>query len=85
MLKAIDAKVFCCILLFTEPRVGKARAGKLEEDASSHRNCKYIYPLLSSKVAAAAAAIQYSFVVDRADRALSQLTSPIRAFQVALI
>ena len=84
MLKAIDAKVFCCILLFTEPRVGKARAGKLEEDASSHRNCKYIYPLLSSK-AAAAAAILYSFVVDRADRALSQLTSPIRAFQVALI
>ena len=83
MLKALDSKVFCCILLFTEPRVGKARAGKLEEDSSSHRTYKSIYSLLSSK--AAAAAILYSFVVDRADRAVRHLTSPMRAFQVALI
>ena len=66
MLKATDAKVSCCILLFTEARVGKARVGKLEEDARSHRNCKCVYSLLISKAAAAAAMLD-SLVVDEAD------------------
>lgn len=84
MLKATDAKVSCCILLFTEARVGKARVGKLEEDARSHRNCKCVYSLLTSK-AAAAAAMLYSLVADGADIAGRQLASPTRAFQVVLI
>ena len=84
MLKADDAKVSCCILLFTEHRVGEARAGKLEEDARSHRNCKCVYSLLTSKVAAAAAML-YFLVVDQADMAVRQLTPPTRAFQVVLI
>ena len=31
--------------LFAEPRVGKARAGKLEENSRSCRNCRHVYSL----------------------------------------
>lgn len=44
--------------------------GKLEEDARSHRNCKCVYSLLTSK---AAAAMLYSLVADGADIAGRQL------------
>ena len=40
----------CCIslcTLFAEPRIGKARAKRLEEDSGSRRNCRHIYSLLS--------------------------------------
>ena len=33
--------------LFTEPRVGKAWAERLEEDGRSHRNCRHIYSLMA--------------------------------------
>lgn len=48
--------LFTLFTLFAEPRVGKARAKKLEEDARSHRKCRHVYSLLAD-VAAVAAAI----------------------------
>ena len=37
--------------LFTEPRVGKACAKSLEGDLRSHRNCRYVYSLLTGTTA----------------------------------
>ena len=48
----IVSLILFIVLLFTpsapfiEPRVGKARAKRLEEDAKSHWNCRCIYALL---------------------------------------
>ena len=38
-------------ILFTEPRVGKAQAKRLEEDLRSHRNCRHVYSLLAGMAA----------------------------------
>ena len=43
--------VFTLFALFTEPRVGKARAKSLEEDARICRKCRHIYSLLAGVVA----------------------------------
>ena len=40
--------------LFVEPRVGKPRTKKLEEDARSCRNCRHVYSLLAGIAAIAA-------------------------------
>ena len=37
--------------LFAEPRVGKARAGKLEESSRSRRNCRHVYSLQTGAAA----------------------------------
>ena len=50
--------LFTLCTLFTEPRVCKVQAQRLEEDAKSHRNCRHIYSLLADS-AAIAAAITY--------------------------
>ena len=47
--------LFTLSTLFAEPRVGKERAKRLEEDARSCRNCRYVYSLLTGKAAVAAA------------------------------
>ena len=47
----------CCIslcALFTEPRVAKMWAKRLERDSKSHRNCRHIYSLLAGAAAVAA-------------------------------
>ena len=43
--------LFTVFTLFTEPRVGKARAKSLEEDARICRKCRHIYSLLAGVVA----------------------------------
>ena len=59
--------------LFTEPRVSKVGAGKLEENSRSPRNCKHVYSLLSGTAAAAADNAVFSpLVVDPVDTALTQ-------------
>ena len=45
--------LFTLLAQFTEPRVGKARAKRLEEDLRSRRNCKYFYCLLADAAAIA--------------------------------
>ena len=47
--------LFTLFALFTEPRVGIARAKRLEESSRSHRNCRHIYSLLADAAAVAAA------------------------------
>ena len=53
----IVSLILFIVLLFTpsapfiEPRVGKARAKRLEEDARNHWNCRCIYSLLVVKAA----------------------------------
>ena len=47
--------LFTLCTLFTEPRVGKVQAQRLEEDAKSHRNCRHSYSLLADSAAIAAA------------------------------
>ena len=40
----VKARLSCCIslcVLFDEPMEGKARAGKLEENSRSNRNCRH--------------------------------------------
>ena len=39
--------------LFTEHRIGKAQAKRLEEDSRSHRNYRHIYSLLANAAAIA--------------------------------
>ena len=46
--------LFTLLALFAEPKVGKARAKKLE-DARSHRKCRHVYSLLADAAAVAAA------------------------------
>ena len=44
------------VLLFTllaEPKVGKARAKRLEEDSRNCRNCRHIYSFLADTAAVA--------------------------------
>ena len=55
--------------LFTEPRVGKARAGKLEESSRSHGNCRHVYSLLTG-IATITADTLDSLVVDPVDTAI---------------
>ena len=43
--------LFIQLALFTEPRVGKALAKRLEEDTRSHRNSRHIYSLLIGSAA----------------------------------
>ena len=43
--------LFTLSALFLEPRIGKAQAKRLEEDARSHWNCRCIYSLLVVKAA----------------------------------
>ena len=43
--------LFTLSALFAEPRVGKVRAKRLEEDSKSHRNCRYVYSLLAGMAA----------------------------------
>lgn len=38
-------------ILFTEPKVGKVWAGKLEESSRSRRNCRHIYSLMAGDMA----------------------------------
>jgi len=45
--------LFTLFAQFTEPRVGKAQAKRLEEDLRSYRNCKYFYCLLADAAAIA--------------------------------
>ena len=40
--------------LFTEHRIGKAQAKRLEEDSRSHRNYRHIYSLLADAAKAVA-------------------------------
>ena len=47
--------LFTLSALFAEPRVGKARAKRLEEDSKSRRNCRHVYSLLAEAAAGAAA------------------------------
>ena len=47
--------LFTLLALFAEPKVGRARAKKLEEDARSHRKCRHVYSLLADAAAVAAA------------------------------
>ena len=42
--------LFTLFALFTEPRVGEARAKRLEEDARICRKCRHIYSLLAGMV-----------------------------------
>ena len=46
--------LFTLLALFAEPKVGKARAKRLE-DARSHRKCRHVYSLLADAAAVAAA------------------------------
>lgn len=55
--------------LFIEPRVGKARAGKLEESSRSHRNYRYVYSLLTGVATITADALD-SLMVDPVDTAI---------------
>ena len=47
--------LFTLSTLLAEPRVGKERATRLEEDARSYKNCKHVYSLLTGQAAVAAA------------------------------
>ena len=76
--------LFTLFTLFAEPRVGKAWAKRLEEDARSHRDDKSIYCLLAGSAAIAEDRL-YSLLLW-----LTQQTQPWRSshastFQVELI
>ena len=43
--------LFTLLVLLAEPRVGKLRAKKLEEDSRSRRNCRQVYSLLAGSAA----------------------------------
>ena len=47
--------LFILSSLFIEPRVGKARTKRLEEDLRSHRSCRHVYSLLADTAVTAAA------------------------------
>ena len=68
---SIARRLSCCISVFAEPTVVKARAEKLEESSRSRRNCKHVYFLLTS-TAAVAADMLYSLTADPADAAIMQ-------------
>ena len=55
-----DVLLFTLSALFTEPRVSKVQANSPEEDARSHRNCRYIYSLLGATEAITVCTL-YSF------------------------
>ena len=59
-----------CISLFAEPKAGKARAGKLEENSRSRRSCGHAYPLLTGKAAMAADTL-HSVLTDPADAVIT--------------
>ena len=44
---------FTLVTLFAEPRLGKTQAKRLEEEASSYRNCKHVSSLLAGMAAIA--------------------------------
>ena len=46
--------------LFTEHRIGKAQAKRLEEDSRSHRNYRHIYSLPAGAAAVAADTLVFS-------------------------
>ena len=53
LLTAPTVSLFTLCPLFTEPRVGKARGKRLEENSRSRRNCRHIYSLLPGAAAIA--------------------------------
>lgn len=86
------------LTLFAEPRVGKAKAGKLDEKCKSHSNCRHVYSHWTGTGAAAAAGMLYSLLLwltlrRSHDAAITQpccphdvaLTKPQGLFQVELI
>ena len=55
----------------TEPMVGKVQAKRLEEDAKSCTNCRYVYSL-QVDAAAIITDMLYSLIVDPAGTAIMQ-------------
>ena len=55
-------------MLFAEPRIGKVRVGKLEENSSSHRNCTCLFSL--GWLSSCAVDMLYSLVFDPVNAAV---------------
>ena len=67
-----------CISLCAEPRIGKAWAGKLEENSRSCRNCRHVYFLLAGTADITATDMLYSLEADPVDTAMAQLQGLFR-------
>ena len=57
------------VLPISEPRVGKAQAGKLEEDERSRRNCRHTF--FAGGCCCSKSNMLYSLMADTAARAVS--------------